>query len=151
MSQKIILKIHPYICKQLTNHSSVKFADQLSLRTHVPKGGPPCTGNRLIHGTKHKKANQPQSLKRPCRFSILQSVNVIQGRFMVTHPIQYSKRSFEERNVTGRWVNEGSVAIRTWYYSSFTWSTTCDLFSYFIIIDIIVKHRTKHWLTSNAG
>ena len=51
----------------------VKPTAKLLFKIRFPKGGPTCRGKWLIHDTKHRKDNQLQSLKLPCRISKLSS------------------------------------------------------------------------------
>ena len=50
-------------------HHCVKFTYPLSFQTRIPKVDQYTGGKWLIHGTKHRKDNQLQSLELSCRIS----------------------------------------------------------------------------------
>ena len=50
-------------------HHCVKFTYPLSFQTRIPKVDQHTGGKWLIHGTKHRKDNQLQSLELSCRIS----------------------------------------------------------------------------------
>ena len=49
----------------------VKLTNQLLFETNLQKLNQHTEGKWLIHGTKHRKDNQLQSLKIPCEISLL--------------------------------------------------------------------------------
>ena len=67
-----ICKIYSKIMKKY--HHCVKFTYPLSFQTRIPKVDQHTGGKWLIHGTKHRKDNQLQSLELSCRIS-----NVVRG------------------------------------------------------------------------
>ena len=62
-----ICKIYSKIMKKY--HHCVKFTYPLSFQTRIPKVDQHTGGKWLIHGTKHRKDNQLQSLELSCRIS----------------------------------------------------------------------------------
>ena len=64
-----ICKIYSKIIKKY--HHCVKFTYPLSFQTRIPKVDQHTGGKWLIHGTKHRKDNQLQSLELSCRISYL--------------------------------------------------------------------------------
>ena len=64
-----ICRIYSKIMKKY--HHCVKFTYPLSFQTRIPKVDQQTGGKWLIHGTKHRKDNQLQSLELSCRISFL--------------------------------------------------------------------------------
>ena len=82
-------------------HHCVKFTYPLSFQTRIPKVDQHTGGKWLIHGTKHRKDNQLQSLELSLQNILDGNLNMTQRSPKVTCSGRYSDGMSRGKNIQG--------------------------------------------------